>query len=74
MGLPHDELGVYSAALRDGRAVVIAGAESSTNAELIRETLRLAGAESVDLAREDWLVGLRDDAGRKADRRVSRPG
>lgn len=74
MGLPHDELGVYSAALRDGRTVVIAGADSDMDAELIRETLRLAGAESVDPAREDWLVGLRDDAGRKADRRVSRPG
>lgn len=60
MGLPRDELAVYEEALREGHGVVIAGAETETEAEMIRETLRGAGARSVDPAREDWLVGLRD--------------
>lgn len=60
-GLPRDELEVYAEALRNGRAVVIAGAETEGEADVIRETFRTSGAESVDAAREDWLVGLREE-------------
>lgn len=59
-GLPHDELYVYEDALRQGRTVVIAVADDSDQAERARGILSGNGAESVDAAREDWWVGLRD--------------
>jgi len=58
-GIPHDELRIYEAALRRGRAVLIAAADTDAEAIAIRETLHVEGAESVDAAREDWLTGLR---------------
>jgi len=60
-GLPRDELDVYADALRRGRAVVVAGGDTQTEVDQIRETFERAGAESVDSAKEDWLVGLRED-------------
>lgn len=60
-GLPRDELEVYADKLRQGRAVVFAGADTADEVEGIRDTFRESGAESVDPAREDWLVGLRED-------------
>jgi len=59
-GLPKDELFIYEDALRKGRAVVIALAEDGEQADAARETLIQAGAESLDAARENWWVGLRD--------------
>jgi hypothetical protein len=59
-GLPHDELFVYEDALRRGRSVVIAVAEDDTQADAARGVLAEAGAESVDAARENWWLGLRD--------------
>ncbi len=59
-GLPHDELYVYEDALRQGRSVVIAVADSDEQAEAARAALASAGAESLDAARESWWVGLRD--------------
>lgn len=59
-GLPHDELYVYEDALRKGRSVVIALADDAEGAESARNVLAQAGAESIDAAREDWWVGLRD--------------
>jgi len=59
-GLPHDELYVYEDALRRGRTVVIALADSDSVAERSRRELSRAGAESVDAAREAWWIGLRD--------------
>lgn len=59
-GLPRDELQVYTDALRGGRAVVIAGGDTGDEVKAIRETFQASGAESVDPAREDWLVGLRE--------------
>ncbi|MGH9902002.1 MAG: hypothetical protein ACRD68_09350 [Pyrinomonadaceae bacterium] len=59
-GLPHDELYVYEDALRKGRTVIIAVAETDEQGEAAREALGQAGAESLDAAREDWWVGLRD--------------
>src|SRR4030095_6312168 len=60
-GLPIDELFVYEDALRQGRTIVIAFVEGNLEAERAREIMREAGAESVDAARENWWVGLRDD-------------
>lgn len=59
-GLPHDELYVYEDALTKGRSVVIAFVETDEARENAQKTLSNAGAESVDAAREDWWVGLRD--------------
>src|SRR6266850_3561155 len=59
-GIPHDELYLYEDALRKGRAVVIAFVEDSEAAESAHNVLAQAGAESIDAAREDWWLGLRD--------------
>lgn len=58
-GLPHDEIYVYEDALRQGRSVVIALAETGHSADSFREALRSSGAETVDNAREQWWIGLR---------------
>ncbi len=59
-GLPTDELYVYRHALRTGRTVVIAMVDDDAEAERVRGLLTSRGAESVDAAREDWWIGLRD--------------
>ena len=59
-GLPADELYVYRHALRTGRSLVIAMVEDDAESERVRELLGRLGAESVDAAREDWRIGLRD--------------
>lgn len=58
-GLPADELYVYEDALRQGRSVVIAVTEDE-QAESTRQALEQSGAESLDAARENWWIGLRD--------------
>src|SRR5436309_3909005 len=59
-GLPHDELFVYEDALRQGRMVVIAVADSDEQGEAARHAQAQAGAETVDAARDEWWIGLRD--------------
>lgn len=59
-GLPHDELYVYEDALRQGRSVLLVVADDEARADTARGVLTQAGAESVDAARENWWVGLRD--------------
>ncbi len=58
-GLPEDEIYVYEDALRKGRSVVIVLADNKESASLLRELLKVQGAESVDAAREQWWIGLR---------------
>ena len=58
-GLPADELFVYEDALRQGRSVVVVSADED-RAEPIRKALENAGAESIDAARKQWWIGLRD--------------
>jgi hypothetical protein len=58
-GVPQDEIFVYEDALRQGRSVVIVTAEDDDSASLLRELLKMQGAESVDAAREQWWIGLR---------------
>ena len=57
--LPYDELHIYEAALRQGRAVVIAVAKDEEQAEAVRQQLALDGAESLDAVSESWWGGLR---------------
>jgi hypothetical protein len=59
-GLPKDELYVYEDALRQGRSVLIALAEDAEQAEIVRAALVQAGAESLDAARDQWWLGMRD--------------
>jgi len=59
-GLPEDELFVYEDALRQGRSVLIALADDDDSASRVRELLTTEGAETVDAAREQWWIGLRD--------------
>jgi len=42
---------------------VVAATATSEEAAAAREALEAAGAQSVDAAREDWAVGLRDADG-----------
>jgi hypothetical protein len=58
-GIPEDEIYVYEDALRQGRSVVILLADDQQSASLLRELLKMQGAESVDAAREQWWIGLR---------------
>ena len=59
-GLPTDELYVYRHALQMGRSIVVAMVEDDAQAAKVRELIAGLGAESVDAAREEWWVGLRD--------------
>lgn len=59
-GLPHDELYLYEDALRRGRSVVIAFAETDEAAEAARNVMANNRAASIDAARESWWLGLRD--------------
>jgi hypothetical protein len=59
-GLPEDEIFVYEDALRNGRSVVIGLVDDEKEAENLRTALTTAGAESVDAAREQWWIGLRN--------------
>ena len=60
LGIPQDELMVYQEAVRRGRALVVVTTDEARDAEAIRDMLCAGGARSVDQAREDWRVGLRD--------------
>lgn len=58
-GLPEDEIFLYEDALRKGRSVVVALAESDEDARQLRQLLETEGAEAIDAAREAWWIGLR---------------
>jgi outer membrane lipoprotein SlyB len=59
-GIPRDELYVYEDALRKGHSIVFVFADGEGEAEFARSVLEREGAESLDAARADWWVGLRD--------------
>ena len=59
-GLPKDELYVYKDALRRGRTVLIVLVDDADKATAARAALAQAGAESVDAARAQWWIGMRD--------------
>jgi hypothetical protein len=61
-GLPKDELYVYRDALRKGRSVVIALVEGNPEVTDARALMEGLGVETVDAARGDWWIGLRDAA------------
>lgn len=57
-GLPKDELFVYEDALRQGYTVLIVLTETPSQQEAALRVLEVAGADSLDAARERWWVGL----------------
>lgn len=59
-GVPTDELFFYEDALRQGRSVVLALAENDAETATARKVMEDAGAESLDAARHEWWLGLRD--------------
>jgi hypothetical protein len=59
-GLPRDELYLYEDALRHGHSVVVAFVEEDSTEYAVRTAFGKTGAESIDEARENWWVGLRD--------------
>lgn len=59
-GIPSDEIFFYEDALRRGRSVIIVMARDHSEEQRARKLLEDAGAESLDAARKDWWVGLRD--------------
>ena len=69
-GLPEDEIFVYEDALRRGRSVVLVLAEDDQQASLLRELLKMQGAESFDAAREHWWNGLRS----AEEKQYAKPG
>jgi hypothetical protein len=59
-GVPEDEIFFYEDALRQGRSVVLVLAADGSQQRRARKLLGDAGAESLDAARKDWWLGLRD--------------
>jgi hypothetical protein len=59
-GIPKEELFVYKDALKHGRTVLIAFTDDVEQEDAARQALALAGAESIDAARDRWWLGLRD--------------
>jgi hypothetical protein len=58
-GVPRDEIYVYEDALRQGRFLVAVTSEEEDE-KGVKEILEASGAESLDIARETWWIGLRD--------------
>lgn len=59
-GVPADEIFFYEDALRHGRSVVLVLAADHAEEKRARKLLADAEAESLDAARKDWWLGLRD--------------
>ncbi len=59
-GLPKDEIFFYEDALRKGHTVLIGLSDTREKLEAAREALRQSGAETIDAAREQWWIGIRD--------------
>jgi len=60
IGVPKDEIFFYEDALRQGRSVVVGLSDDDDQIEAGRAALQKAGAETLDAAREQWWIGLRD--------------
>jgi len=59
-GIPTDEVFFYEDALRQGRSVILVFAEHRWEEQRAQKLMAGAGAESLDAARKDWWLGLRD--------------
>src|SRR5215207_8825461 len=59
-GIPHEDVYLYEDALRHGHSVVIAYVEEGDQADKAEQVIRDAGAEDLDVLRENWWQELRD--------------
>jgi len=59
-GLPKDEIFLYEDALRRGHSIVVVTTADTDEQKRAADALQAAGAESVDAARKQWWIGLRD--------------
>jgi hypothetical protein len=59
-GVPEDEIFFYEDALRQKKSVVLVLAKDGVEEQWARRLLEEAGAQSIDAARRDWWLGLRD--------------
>jgi hypothetical protein len=59
-GVPADEIFFYEDALRQKKSVVLVLAKDRSEEERAYKILEEAGAQSIDAARKDWWLGLRD--------------
>src|SRR5215216_1837121 len=60
-GIPHEDVYLYEDALRHGHSVVLAYVEEGDQADRAAEIMQDAGAEDLDVLRENWWQELRDD-------------
>ena len=59
-GVPADEIFFYEDALRQRKSLVLVLATDRSEEERAHKVLEDAGAQSIDAARKDWWLGLRD--------------
>jgi hypothetical protein len=59
-GVPADEIFFYEDALRQRKSLVLVLAKDQSEEERAHKLLEEAGAQSIDAARKDWWLGLRD--------------
>ena len=59
-GIPHEDVYLYEDALRHGHTVLIAYANEGDQADRMEEIMRAAGAEDLDVLRENWWQELRE--------------
>jgi hypothetical protein len=59
-GIPSDELFFYEDALRQGKSLILVLAKGSNEESRAERVMKENGAESLDAARNDWWIGLRD--------------
>ena len=60
-GIPHEDVYLYEDSLRHGHTVLIAYADEGEQADRAAEVMRNAGAEDLDVLRENWWHELRDE-------------
>ncbi|HEX5883811.1 MAG TPA: hypothetical protein VFY67_04640 [Pyrinomonadaceae bacterium] len=60
-GIPHEDVYLYEDALRHGHSIVIAYADEGEQSDRAEEAVRNAGAEDLDMLRENWWQELRED-------------
>lgn len=59
-GVPADEVFFYENALRQGKSVVLVLVPNDSEETRARKIMEDGGAQSLDAAKDDWWVGLRD--------------
>jgi len=60
-GIPHEDIYLYEDALRHGHTVLIAYADEGDQASRAAEVMQSAGAEDLDVLRENWWQEVRDN-------------